>query len=254
MIMDKTSVSLSLLTAVVTGVCTLAIIPSQLMGQPAPAPSSPESPDIPLRTISRIEFIPPGEGRPRDSWGGGTHVWEPEQTREAIPTAELLQCPQDEQPDTEITPQQQLHLLQPPLYLQPDTPDSETVSPLRGGFTVASHPTFFVYIPPTSRQYLEFALTNNSYDYAAVFQISNTPGIIQITLPPDAPPLEIGEEYYWQLAIICNYPDHSGVVVWEQGKIKRVAPSDELATALATATPLEQAALYAQKWGKSYRG
>ena len=74
-------------------------------------------------------------------------------------------------------------------------------------------------------------------------------GILQVNLPATdaagAPLLEQNQDYFWELAIICNANDRTQDYI-VQGLMHRLAPSVELTEALATTTPAEQAALYAE--------
>lgn len=74
-------------------------------------------------------------------------------------------------------------------------------------------------------------------------------GIVQVTLPATddtgAPLLEQNQDYFWELAIICNANDRTQDYI-VQGLMHRSAPSAALTEALATTTPAEQAALYAE--------
>lgn len=77
------------------------------------------------------------------------------------------------------------------------------------GLTVAEHPTFLVYVPETSAKEAEFSLRSRGSNgiYRTIIALTNTPGIIRITLPAQVTPLEVGKQYIWSFAIICNPSD-----------------------------------------------
>ena len=115
------------------------------------------------------------------------------------------------------------------------------------GLTAASHPTVLAYIPQTSAQQALFSWRdeNNNEHYQTILPINNQGGVISLTLPEDAPPLEVDKNYQWSLAIMCNgrlQPD-SPVI---QGHIRRVALEPTMSDRLKNANPLETAAIYGE--------
>jgi hypothetical protein len=78
----------------------------------------------------------------------------------------------------------------------------------------------------------------------ATKNIVSPPGIKSLTIP-NLYPLEIGQEYFWQLALICNPSDREEDIIVE-GVIKRVEPDRTLASRLQQATPEDRIALYAE--------
>ncbi|MEM9088817.1 MAG: DUF928 domain-containing protein [Cyanobacteria bacterium P01_F01_bin.53] len=75
-------------------------------------------------------------------------------------------------------------------------------------------------------------------------------GIVQVNLPATnatgAPLLEQNQDYFWELAIICNANDRTQDYI-VQGLMHRLAPSPALTEALGNNNTLaEQAALYAE--------
>lgn len=76
--------------------------------------------------------------------------------------------------------------------------------------------------------------------------VVGTPGIMSLTITSPYP-LKIGEEYTWELRVMCDSQsidrsDDQFVTV----PIKRVAPNPTLATRLQQATPEERTVLYAE--------
>lgn len=123
----------------------------------------------------------------------------------------------------------------------------------KGGLTVATHPTFFVYIPPTSAPQAHFTLRdeNNRGVYQILLPVANTGGIVSINLPEDKPPLELGKTYRWSMALICqptqtDIPIVGGQVRRVELKSSQVSPRYTNSTMPDQKALLEQAALYAK--------
>ncbi len=115
------------------------------------------------------------------------------------------------------------------------------------GLTVASHPTVLAYLPATSAQKVFFSWQdeNNNDHYQTILPVENKAGIVSLTLPDEAPPLEVGKNYQWSLALMCNgqlQPD-SPIV---QGAIQRVEIEPSLSARLQHANAFETAAIYGE--------
>ncbi len=129
-------------------------------------------------TIPKVTFNPPAGDRPKISQGAATRI--------------TKQC---------INPLDNSDL--PPAPIIPVATQSLTIS---------SHPTVLAYLPETSAQKVLFSwqTENNRDHYQTILPIGNKAGIISLTLPVDAPPLEVGKNYQWALAIMCDgllHPD-----------------------------------------------
>jgi hypothetical protein len=123
------------------------------------------------------------------------------------------------------------------------------------GLTVAEYPTVSWYMPKTSASAVEFVLwdAKDNEIYRAKYALAkdeaglvrDTPNIMSLTLPAFASlsPLEIGQEYHWELALIYE----SQKRVASDGKIKRVEADPTLELRAQEATPQERVALYADK-------
>lgn len=119
-----------------------------------------------------------------------------------------------------------------------------------GGRTTAAYPTFWFYVPYalTADLTAEFILQDEAGQdlyrvTSAELPISKpTPGIVGVTLPATAAPLEVGKVYQWYFKLSCG----AEAPLYVQGGIERVALPPELASQLANATPQEQAKLYWQ--------
>lgn len=77
------------------------------------------------------------------------------------------------------------------------------------GLTVAERPTFLIYVPKTSAESAEFSLRDQASHglYRTTVALKNTPSIISITLPEQATPLAIGQQYTWTFSVICDPTD-----------------------------------------------
>lgn len=124
------------------------------------------------------------------------------------------------------------------------------------GVTANEYPTVFWYMPKSSASELEFVLRDAtereiySIKYALAKSpqglVTSTPGIMSLSVPVLASfsPLEIGQEYRWSLALICNPIDRSSDDTVE-GKIKRILPDSMLIQKVQQSTPQERITLYA---------
>jgi len=123
------------------------------------------------------------------------------------------------------------------------------------GTTGAGYPTVFWYMPETSASGVEFVLkdANDQVVYSVKYALAQStednvslPGIMSLTLPAFAnlSPLEIDQEYQWQLSLICQPLDRSADVI-VGGKIKRVKLGSTLAVRTQQANPQDLVALYA---------
>jgi hypothetical protein len=111
-------------------------------------------------------------------------------------------------------------------------------------------------MPQTSASRVEFVLrdANNNEVYKTTYALAKSadgvvgaPGVMSLTLPAFAniSPLEIGQQYHWELTLSCDSQDRdSGIMV--EGKIKRVALDPILARRVQLATPQQRVALYAK--------
>ncbi|MEH2286836.1 DUF928 domain-containing protein [Nostoc sp.] len=117
--------------------------------------------------------------------------------------------------------------------------------------TTDKHPTFWFYVPylPKNINSVKFVLLdekNNSLTKEPIpISLSNTPGVIRISVPTTEKPLEIGQYYHWYFLIDCNPQSRSEDIAVE-GLVERIVPKDELTRRLQTATPRQRVALYAQ--------
>lgn len=93
------------------------------------------------------------------------------------------------------------------------------------GLTQSDRPRFFAYIPPTQARQAMFAVKDEQGKmlHKTTVPLTGEGGIIALKLPTNAPPLAIGKNYEWGIAILCGTklrPDSPAATAW----IKRIAP------------------------------
>jgi hypothetical protein len=105
------------------------------------------------------------------------------------------------------------------------------VPPSGKGFTAQEYPTLFWYLPPHNAEKLTFTLKDNEGNeiYSqAYLPIKNqlTPQIMSLKLPANMglAPLQIGQEYHWELALICNTSNDFDFIS-VQGVVERITPN-----------------------------
>ena len=117
------------------------------------------------------------------------------------------------------------------------------------GLTTAERPTFFFQISQTSVREAKFILLNAKGDtiiYDQNFPLTKTGGVISVTLPADREALEVGKEYRWELAVLCDPDDQTGNPRI-QGAIQRIQPSHQLVNDLGKASVRDRVDLYANE-------
>jgi hypothetical protein len=120
------------------------------------------------------------------------------------------------------------------------------LSPItRPGNTLAEHPSFLVYVPETSASTAEFSLRdyNGRGVYRTTLALSNTSGIISLSLPAQAPPLEVGEQYTWSFTIICD-PNYRLSDRFVTGMVQRIEFDPTRLRQIQQASLREQVSLY----------
>lgn len=120
------------------------------------------------------------------------------------------------------------------------------------GTTVAEYPTFSWYMPcieNASGLYLDFVLkdADGKEVYLVKYPLLGTvnSGYTSITLPSfvNLPPLEVNQEYYWQVGLIN--PGDLSKNMYIDGGIKRVEEDPNLVQRLKKATAQQRVAIYA---------
>ncbi len=88
----------------------------------------------------------------------------------------------------------------------------------------------------------------NNDVYHTKVEVPQNGGIVEIKIPSDAPPLAVGQKYVWSFGMICatQGPEDFSPAVFVAGEVQRTEASSRMKSQLAEATPLDQAAIYAQ--------
>ncbi len=112
------------------------------------------------------------------------------------------------------------------------------------GATTAPAPTFWFYIPYKQPFPTKFVLWDK--DGKLVYQtdvaLSQTSGVVSLSLPKTVAPLLIGKQYHWYLKIYCRAQSPPAFV---EGWIQRISLNPILKRQLEKATPRDRVALYA---------
>ncbi|MBM0744408.1 DUF928 domain-containing protein [Phormidium sp. CLA17] len=128
----------------------------------------------------------------------------------------------------------------------PSSPLLTALSPAtKPGFTLAERPTFLVYVPKTSAKNAEFSLRSRGGRgiYRTTVALTNTPNLITLTLPAQAPPLTVEQPYTWLFAIICSPSDRLDDR-FVTGMVQRIEFDSARLRQIQQAPPKEQVALY----------
>jgi Domain of Unknown Function (DUF928) len=89
---------------------------------------------------------------------------------------------------------------------------TSTSSLLLTALAPKSHPGQTTLARPTVYWYVQLWET----------EMTSQPGLMALTLPPDAPALEIGQDYRWKAVLLCNPNRPSGAII-TSATIQRVA-------------------------------
>jgi hypothetical protein len=170
------------------------------------------APSLSRRLPNQWEFTPPRRGTPGNTEGGATRSPQ--------------QCVQGKKMLTALVPAS------------------------GGGETISAYPTFFWYQPETSAKSVEFVLRDSRGQevYSTQYAIAGKKGIMSLELPAFATmsPLAVDQEYYWQLALICDPFDRSADYLVE-GWLQRVEANPLLATHTKMANHQDRVAIYANE-------
>ncbi len=119
------------------------------------------------------------------------------------------------------------------------------------GLTTRDRPTFWFAMPValTPQHPIRFTLQDQAEN--PIYQTTLTPeatpaGIMQMSLPATATPLQINHTYRWGFSVQCDASD-STARVFVQGSIRRVALPTRVEAQLAGQLPLDRAIVYAQQ-------
>ena len=104
--------------------------------------------------------------------------------------------------------------------------------------TTAEYPVFWFYIPdaPEDIHSMEFSLHNQDETktlYLTSLQLTKTPGVVAIPLPPSPDKfLKLNESYRWKLIVNCTAHAKPEDVIALEGVVTRVQPSPNLVGAI----------------------
>jgi len=117
------------------------------------------------------------------------------------------------------------------------------------GRTVSEYPLFFFYLPQTEAELAEFVLKNENGNpiYQTTLKTNNSSGVIGVSLPANknVSPLQVGKNYRWSVALICDAQDRSADVLRE-GIVRRVELSADIRSQLDQADARQKTFIYAQ--------
>ncbi len=209
----------------------VSIAPLSVLSKPALSDES-NNQNISYKNITKINFTKPtlekepeNRGAPRDRRGAGTRG----------------ECKSTTSPLVALVP-----MMPRTKQGSSNTRDSEFVL----GLTSQEYPTFWFYVPyaPNEATSVKFVILDEKKNpltpQPIPINLKGTPGVISIKVP-NGKPLDINQYYHWYLLINCNEKSQSEDIAVE-GLVKRIAPKPDLQSSLATATPREQAAIYAK--------
>lgn len=110
------------------------------------------------------------------------------------------------------------------------------------GTTVSERPTFLVYIPASNAEEAVFSLKDEAgkMQYQMTVPVAGKTGVIPVSLPANAPALEVGKNYQWFLALKVD-GQLSPSTPYVDGWVQRIQPNAELATAMQQADALTRA-------------
>jgi len=132
--------------------------------------------------------------------------------------------------------------------LAPFTEEPGTVKNV-WGLTTVERPSWLFYVPyiKNSAYPAEFVLQDQQSNpiYQKAIALPERPGVIRVSLPANAPPLEVGKQYRWFFSIYCDQQKESPPI-YVEGVIQRVNLKQATVQELNTAEPLKRFAIYAQ--------
>jgi hypothetical protein len=119
------------------------------------------------------------------------------------------------------------------------------------GLTTKEYPTLWFYVPYSATDIPKaelMVLDENQrpiLEKPMVVQLSKTPGIMGVTLPSTAKPLEFEQKYRWYFELVCDTENPSNNPTVD-GWIKRVQLSQELMTQLDNHNTQQHYLMYAE--------
>jgi len=115
------------------------------------------------------------------------------------------------------------------------------------GQTTLARPTVYWYVPEPDPMQMQFILEkiDEAGNPTQIWETEMTSqvGLMALTLPPDAPALEVGQDYRWKAVLLCNPNRPSGAVI-TSATMQRVAVLPNLSRTLGNGT--QQVNVYAE--------
>lgn len=129
-------------------------------------------------------------------------------------------------------------------------PQGEIESAAPVELTVSAHPTILVQVPYLPEATVYFGLQNEDGTevlYTTEFELINEQaGIVGLQVPSTAPPLEAGQTYMWQLALVSSCGEGIGEIqLITNGWLERTLHADSL-TSIEQVPLRDRPALYAE--------
>jgi Domain of Unknown Function (DUF928) len=115
------------------------------------------------------------------------------------------------------------------------------------GQTTLAHPTVYWYVPDAEPMQMQFIL--EKIDQAGnptqlwETDMTSQSGLMALTLPPEAPALEVGQDYRWKAVLLCNPNRPSGAII-TSATMQRIATLPDVDRALGNEAT--RANLYAE--------
>ncbi|MBE9037116.1 DUF928 domain-containing protein [aff. Roholtiella sp. LEGE 12411] len=117
------------------------------------------------------------------------------------------------------------------------------------GLTTVERPSWLFYVPYTkdSAYPAEFVLQDQESNsiYQKAIALPGRSGVIRVSLPADAPALEVGKQYRWFFSVYCDQQKESPPIYIE-GVIQRVNLKQTTVQELDKAEPFKRFVIYAQ--------
>lgn len=114
------------------------------------------------------------------------------------------------------------------------------------GQSSARRPTFVWYVPDQKSYRLQFRLLDADGQRFYQTMMQSQPGLMQFSLPDDQPELTVGQQYRWQVVLICDSNSLSRIPVTGATIEVIDLPSGLQAQLKATRTPQQRVDLYAK--------
>jgi Domain of Unknown Function (DUF928) len=251
-LMSLSLTSLSLTSLSLTSLSLTIALGSPPLSKTALAQSKPIQPQpsqIAQNSSGRVRFVPPPV--PSGPAPGGNYRTGGKRTVQSIEA-----CPNVSPDATALVP-----------FIEKSRPGQDNLPPGQKplppitdvwGYTTATHPTVWFYMPYSAEQKIPVSFSLQQEDgkddsSSVIYEqkqmlLPRKPGFIGIKIPATQPGLQIGTRYRWSLSIECKPPSASAAsknVLNLNGLIVRTSLDGAIAKQIAAASGADKAALYA---------